>query len=164
MRDHCTNMWGWQMSPLWPERRSRPGEGGSDLASQAGDQAKIYSGTSDKATASTPALELVYTRPAWMSEIERHPAPRSQSQSPPVCHFGNVAKVDWQPLGFGLIELAPGEFALAWRRPWKRRSKARCEPFAPQGGDRQAAEAELAKLVAVECRPVYPPLLLGDVA
>lgn len=103
---------------------------------------------------STEIARLEYVRPDWFA-----PLPPRPSRRPRHRWHGNVAHVDVRPVGIGLVELRPGEFAHAWRRPRCIAADARVQPFSIQGASRDVAEQALAELGGY--RPIYPPLLIG---
>ena len=100
-----------------------------------------------------PLPRLIYEQPSWRRALLQSFA---RSKRPAVRWDGNVAQVAWRPLGFGLVEIAPGEWALAWMR-----AGSKPEPFSERGADREVAQYHLAHLWITESRPLYPPAPLG---
>lgn len=99
-----------------------------------------------------PLPQLIYEQPTWKRALVQSFA---RSRQPAVRWRGNVAHVAWRPLGFGLVEVERGEWALAWMR-----AGSKPEPFTNRGADRQVAQYHLAQLWLSESRPLYPPVAM----
>lgn len=91
-----------------------------------------------------------------MKQIERWPEPPRRRHR--VKWRGNVAHVlSLNPHGYGMVEVAPSVWALAWR------TRSTAKPFTTWGAPRAIVQAELEKMQRENRRPIFPPIALLEV-
>ncbi len=139
--------------PRTPERKSRPGRGGSDQL--GGDRVDQYTNSVEQ---TRPALHLVEpTRPAWKDQLQYKTA------TPVQIHFhsdGRVISVDLMPIGFRAVQTEEGWDVGVWMPgasipTWR---------FTSFGTVPTLSEAErnIRDLLKTSARPIYPPLHMQE--